>query len=172
MKNPIFCNCEFFEQEEILSIPLLWLVLSAWWHFYSNMRLLWPLLEGLWPTWHTLAFCTMEESHLWKSISILLHSYLKIFCCLKMKSVENILGYIREQFYRFSRGGKPWKNIWNCSRKYLKMEKLFKNCVNQLFFYFFVLQVQRTFLELLHYYYNFLWREKTGRLLGSTPNKV
>ena len=53
-----------------------------------------------------------------------------------------------------------------------KWKKLFKICVNPWFFYFFFLQVQRTFLELLHYYYNFLWREKTGRLLGSTPNKV
>ena len=116
MTDPIFCNCEFFELEEILSIPLLWLVLFAWWHFYSNMRLLWPLLEGLWPTWHTLAFCTMEESHLWKSISILLHSYLKIFCCLKMKSVENISGYIREQFYRFSRGCMPREKTLKCSK--------------------------------------------------------
>ena len=44
-------------------------------------------------------------------------------CCLKMKSVENILGYIREQFYRFLRGCKPRENIWNCSRKYPKMFK-------------------------------------------------
>ena len=44
-------------------------------------------------------------------------------CCLKMKSVENILGYIREQFYRFSRGCKPRENHWNCSRKYPKMLK-------------------------------------------------
>ena len=42
-------------------------------------------------------------------------------CCLKMKSVENILGYIREQFYRFSRGCKPRENLWNCSRKYPKI---------------------------------------------------
>ena len=53
--------------------------------------------------------------------SILLHSSLnpaqhfwlstKFSCCLKMKSVENILGYIREQFYRFSRGCKPRENL-------------------------------------------------------------
>ena len=59
--------------------------------------------------------------------SILLHSGLKptwhfwlstrFSCCLKMKQVENILGYIREQFYRFSRGCKSWENNWNCSRK-------------------------------------------------------
>ena len=42
-------------------------------------------------------------------------------CCLKMKSVENIFGYIREQFYRFSRGCKPRENLWNCLRKYPKM---------------------------------------------------
>ena len=42
-------------------------------------------------------------------------------CCLKMTSVENILGYTREQFYRFSRGCKPRENLWNCSRKYPKM---------------------------------------------------
>jgi len=63
--------------------------------------------------------------------SILLHSGLnpawhfwlstRFSCCLKMKSVENILGYIREQFYRFSRGCKPRENLWNCSRKYPKM---------------------------------------------------
>ena len=40
-----------------------------------------------------------------------------------MKSVENILGYIREQFYRFSRGCKPRENLWKCSRKYTKMFK-------------------------------------------------
>ena len=65
--------------------------------------------------------------------SILLHSGLnpawhfwlstRFSCCLKMKSVENILGYIREQFYRFSRGCKPRENLWNCSRKYTKMFK-------------------------------------------------
>ena len=65
--------------------------------------------------------------------SILLHSGLnpawhfwlstRLSCCLKMKSVENILGYIREQFYRFSRGCKPRENLWNCSRKYTKMFK-------------------------------------------------
>ena len=38
-----------------------------------------------------------------------------------MKSVENIFGYIREQFYRFSRGCKPRENLWNCLRKYPKM---------------------------------------------------
>ena len=41
-----------------------------------------------------------------------------------MKSVENILGYIREQFYRFSRGYKPRENLWNCSKKYIKMFKI------------------------------------------------
>ena len=60
-------------------------------------------------------------------ISILLHSGLnpaqhfwlstRFSCCLKMKSVENILGYIREQFYRFSRGCKPRENIWPLSLK-------------------------------------------------------
>ena len=65
--------------------------------------------------------------------SILLHSGLnpawhfwlstRFSCCLKMKSVENILGYVREQFYRFSRGCKPRENLWNCSRKYTKMFK-------------------------------------------------
>ena len=43
--------------------------------------------------------------------------------CNSLKSVENILGYIREQFYRFSRGCKPRENLWNCSRKYTKMFK-------------------------------------------------
>ena len=65
--------------------------------------------------------------------SILLHSGLnpawhfwlstRFSCCLKMKSVETILGYIQEQFYRFSRGRKPRENLWNCSRKYSKMFK-------------------------------------------------
>jgi len=40
-----------------------------------------------------------------------------------MKSVESILGCIREQFYRFSRGCKPRENLWNCSRKYPEMLK-------------------------------------------------
>ena len=59
---------------------------------------------GLKPSWH---FCLST----------------RFSCSLKMKSVENILGYIREQFYRFSRGCKPWENLWNCSRKYTKMFK-------------------------------------------------
>ena len=71
-------------------------------------------------------------SKLWNN-SILLHSGLnpawhfwlstRFSCCLKMKSVENILGYVREQFYRFSRGCKPRENLWNCSRKYTEMFK-------------------------------------------------
>ena len=71
---------------------------------------------------------------LWlKLISILLHSGLnpawqfwlstRLSCCLKMRSVENILGCIREQFYRFSRGCKPRENLWNCSRIYTEMFK-------------------------------------------------
>ena len=44
-------------------------------------------------------------------------------CCLKMKSVENILGYIREQFYRFLRDYKPQENLWDCSRKTLQCSK-------------------------------------------------
>ena len=40
----------------------------------------------------------------------------KFSCCLKMKPVENILGYIREQFYRFSRGCKPRENDLKCSK--------------------------------------------------------
>ena len=65
--------------------------------------------------------------------SILLHSGLnpalhflmtrRLSCCQKMKSVENILGNILGQFYRFSRGCKPSENLWNCSRKYTKMFK-------------------------------------------------
>ena len=43
-----------------------------------------------------------------------------------MKSVKNILGYFRGQFYRFLRGCNPWENLWNCSWKYPKM---FKNYV-------------------------------------------
>ena len=62
------------------------------------------LHSGLNPAWH-----------FWLST--------RFSCCLKMKSVENILGYIREQFYRFSRGCKPRENLWNCSRKYTKMFK-------------------------------------------------
>ena len=34
-------------------------------------------------------------------------------CCLKMKSVENILGYIREQFYRFE---SVQENTLKCSK--------------------------------------------------------
>ena len=45
------------------------------------------------------------------------------FLVVWRKSVENILGYIREQFYRFSRGCRPRENLWNCSRKYTKMFK-------------------------------------------------
>ena len=56
------------------------------------------LHSGLNPAWH-----------FWLST--------RFSCCLK------ILGYIREQFYRFSRGCKPRENIWNCSRKYTKMFK-------------------------------------------------
>ena len=79
------------------------------------------------------SFTKIGHNHKIKCIknSILLHSGLnpawhfwlstRFSCCLKMKSVENILGYIREQFYRFSRGCKPRENLWNCSRKYPKM---------------------------------------------------
>ena len=63
------------------------------------------LHSGLNPAWH-----------FWLST--------RFSCCLKMKSVENISGYIREQFYRFSRGCKPRENLWNCSRKY---PKIFEN---------------------------------------------
>ena len=62
------------------------------------------LHSGLIPDWH-----------LWLST--------RFSCCLKVKSVQNILGYIREQFYRFSRGCKPRENLWNCSRKYTEMFK-------------------------------------------------
>ena len=65
--------------------------------------------------------------------SILLHSGLnpawhfwlstRFSCCLKMKSVENILRNIWEQFYRFSRGCKLRENRWNCSRNYTEMYK-------------------------------------------------
>ena len=58
--------------------------------------------------------------------SILLHSGLnsawhfllstRFSCCLKMKSVEDILGYIREQFYRFLRGCKPQENTLKFSK--------------------------------------------------------
>ena len=57
------------------------------------------LHSGLNPAWH-----------FWLST--------RFSCCLKMKSIENISGYIREQFYRFLRGCKPRENLWNRSRKY------------------------------------------------------
>ena len=61
-------------------------------------------------------------------------SIVMVFCCIvawiqpyisgcQQDFLENILGYIREQFYRFSRGCKPRENLWNCSRKYTKMFK-------------------------------------------------
>ena len=82
---------------------------------------------------HLVHICEFWRDWLAIHTGTLLHSGLnlawhfwfinKIFFCLKMKSVENILGYIREQFYRFSRGCKPQENLWNCSRKYTKMFK-------------------------------------------------
>ena len=70
---------------------------------------------------------TQYHFNLMKYNSILLHNGLNPAWhfwlstrCLKMKSVENILGYIREQFYRSPRGCKPRENLWNCSRKYTK----------------------------------------------------
>ena len=81
----------------------------------------------------SMTYISLSQSVLKQGNSILLHSGLnpawhfwlstRFSCCLKMKSVENILGYIREQFYRFSRGCKPRENLWNCSRKYTKMFK-------------------------------------------------
>ena len=81
---------------------------------------------------HMLFFLTMGQNNFGNN-RILLHSGLnpawhfwlstRFSCCLKMKSVENILGYVREQFYRFSRGCKPRENLWNCSRKYTEMFK-------------------------------------------------
>ena len=62
-------------------------------------------INGIWVT-----LCGSGNQS-WNSHSILLHSGLnpawhfwlstRCSCCLKMKSVENILGYIWEQFYRF-----------------------------------------------------------------------
>ena len=40
-----------------------------------------------------------------------------------MKSVENILGYIREQFYRFLRGCKPRENFEIVQENTLKCSK-------------------------------------------------
>ena len=94
------------------------------------------LLLNLWFSSKLLSKMNKKKmASAWRKIknSILLHSGLnpawhfwlstRFSCCLKMKSVENILGYIREQFYRFSRGCKPRENLWNCSRKYTKMFK-------------------------------------------------
>ena len=90
---------------------------TSWFHCLFNYRVV----------------CQWRISLIPHGISILLHSDLnptwhfwlstRFSFCLKMKSVENILGYIREQFYRFSRGFKPRENLWNCSRKYTKMFK-------------------------------------------------
>ena len=95
-----------------------------------------PELMGVSKTLLNLSIKLFQSRYLhasWSYHSILLHSGLnpawhfwlstRFSCCLKMKSVENILGYIREQFYRFSRGCKPRENLWNCSRKYTKMFK-------------------------------------------------
>ena len=65
-----------------------------------------------------LYFIFKEQQLLHSGLNPAWHS-----CCLKIESVENILGYIREQFYRFSRGCKPRENLWNCSRKYTKIFK-------------------------------------------------
>ena len=92
-------------------------------------------LLGFWNFFVFFWFFPLKLVYFWTKSrnSILLHSGLnpawhfwlstRFSCCLKMKSVENILGYIREQFYRFSRGCKPRENLWNCSRKYTKMFK-------------------------------------------------
>ena len=88
-------------------------VLCSWWQWFlgdyecrhnediafvnllhiSNNSIL--LISGLNPAWHF--WLTTPFS-----------------CCLKMKSVENILGYIH---------CKPLENTWKCSRKYPKMLK-------------------------------------------------
>ena len=57
-----------------------------------------------------IVFCSIEAwiqpGHFWLAT--------RFSCCLKMKSVENILGYIQ-----------PQENLWNCSRKYTKMFKTY-----------------------------------------------
>ena len=81
----------------------------------------WPQLELFCPHWcarknHQLVSLEMLEDVLrsWYFFFIIFS------CCLKMKLVENILGCIQEQFYRFSMGCMPRKivqeNILKCSK--------------------------------------------------------
>ena len=70
------------------SMLKLFLIKVLRWALFINSIL---LHSGLNPTWH-----------FWLST--------RFCCCLKMISVENILGYIQE-------------NLWNCSRIYTKMFK-------------------------------------------------
>ena len=117
---------------------------TAWWFATVVWWTRRPILIHLsgWNSWKSSLWeknwCVKTDiimsSIWWVSVnSILLHSGLnpawhfwlstRFSCYLKMKSVENILRYIWEQFYRFSRGCKPQENVWNFSRKYIKMIK-------------------------------------------------
>ena len=76
-------------------------------------------------SWNTYLQFTVQTYDLCRHIhnSILLHSGLNPAWHFWLSEDENILGYIREQFYRFSRGCKLWENLWNCSRKNTKKFK-------------------------------------------------
>ena len=69
----------------------------------EKFNLSWKLLVQLFNYNSTLLHsCLNPDWHFWLST--------RFSCCLKMKSAENILGYIRE-------------NLWNCSRNYTKIFK-------------------------------------------------
>ena len=80
------CNCFYskFEGGRRVSVKFLNAEIVLTQHSDRNSIL---LHSGLNPAWH-----------FWLST--------RFSCCLKMKSVENILGHNREQFYRFSRNVK------------------------------------------------------------------
>ena len=103
IQSPTFILFGKFSKPYIYSLPFVssWVVGNLWSVFYfpansknkfDNSILLHSGLNSGW--------------HFWLST--------KFSCFLKMKSVEDILGYILEQFHGF---------LWNCSRKYNKMFK-------------------------------------------------
>ena len=64
-------------------------------------------------------------------------------CCLKMKSVEKILGYIREQFYRFSRYVQHSTKVIGDHQRKIAWSLLFSSWIFPYFFLFFLDLKQR-----------------------------
>ena len=129
-----FCYCTFMQTKNIRRSG----INNSYWRadpFITITRCIFCVFSLFW-SWSNLKIgSNLSTCPFWSLyifiLQILISSSSIVFCCIaawhfwlnKMKSVENILGYIQEIFYKFWRGCKPWENLWNCPRKYTKMFK-------------------------------------------------